>query len=301
MKTLTKVAIIGASIAFLGGVVYVTAASIEYNRKADKITAPREDTFYFQNDLTDINGIAIEAIADDIIIKGSENANITIQYNDHEDDPFYDLSVKDGVLTMKHNADFLKGWSDFHWPWESFPNTEHHVITVNVPSNSSLGYSLVNVSGDITVSNIKNGIALGTVTVSGTTTLSNLYFKDKISIVSTSGSQSLDTVITNKDINLNTVSGHIEGWAVYGQNISTNAVSGKTSLSAISFGKKLDCDSVSGSILIEIVDDDYYKVDANTVSGNIYKNVKLSDDAEKTIEADTVSGSISIGYNGKPA
>lgn len=127
---------------------------------------------------------------------------------------------------------------------------------------------------------------------------------DKIKIDTVSGDADLKNTKAGK-LDINTVSGNLRADGEISE-LESDSVSGDITVSSAVPPKKLDCDSTSGDIRLTIPKNSGFTLEADTVSGSIScelpivsesKNRRVCGDGSAEFETDTVSGDVVIKAN----
>lgn len=315
MKPLAKAALIGVITLTVGCGVYAVAAGIAYANRDETKTSNREEAQYVLKNET-VTGIDVELVADSIVVRTGDVTNITIDYKDNKEAPIFDISVVNGVLTMKEKIVNPTEWFTFKWPWEWFNIQKDLTTTITIPNSLDLSYVLYSTSGAISASGITSTSSFTATSTSGSVCLQNsdidgavtlsstssavtanvVISKDDVSLTSISGSANAKGVSTTKNIKVGSTSGAANAENVACNSINGSSVSGSVNLDRVTFDSKIKANSTSGSVSIKVVGDEAYKVTHSSVSGTINVGVRTDPEATKSIEASSVSGSINIQY-----
>ena len=119
-----------------------------------------------------------------------------------------------------------------------------------------------------------------------------------------SGDADLKNIKAGK-LDINTVSGNLRADGEISE-LESDSVSGDITVSSAVPPKKLDCDSTSGDIRLTIPKNSGFTLEADTVSGSIScelpivsesKNRRVCGDGSAEFETDTVSGDVVIKAN----
>lgn len=141
-------------------------------------------------------------------------------------------------------------------------------------------------------------------TVSAEINIIGVSASDKIKIDTVSGDADLKNIKAGK-LDINTVSGNLRADGEISE-LESDSVSGDITVSSAVPLKKLDCDSTSGDIRLTIPKNSGFTLEADTVSGSIScelptvsesKNRRVCGDGSAEFETDTVSGDLVIKAN----
>ena len=152
-----------------------------------------------------------------------------------------------------------------------------------------------------TAENLKSVI---TDSVSAEINIIGVSASDKIKIDTVSGDADLKNIKAGK-LDINTVSGNLRADGEISE-LESDSVSGDITVSSAVPPKKLDCDSTSGDIRLTIPKNSGFTLEADTVSGSIScelpivsesKNRRVCGDGSAEFETDTVSGDVVIKAN----
>lgn len=141
-------------------------------------------------------------------------------------------------------------------------------------------------------------------TVSAEINIIGVSASDKIKIDTVSGDADLKNIKAGK-LDINTVSGNLRADGEVSE-LESDSVSGDITVSSAVPPKKLDCDSTSGDIRLTIPKNSGFTLEADTVSGSIScelptvsesKNRRVCGDGSAEFETDTVSGDLVIKAN----
>lgn len=260
--------------------------------------------------VADANTIKIELVSEEVEVFVSSEEDIRIvqvtSYNLKEEDR---LRVKTSGKTLTINKkkinysfNFLHGLN------------RSETITVYIPKSFSKELEIKTVSGSIDVQNLQLE-KIRCSSTSGYIRIEDLQTEEELRSNSVSGDIILNQVNSNL-IDINTTSGRIESYKVAGETIKNtttsgnvefmgtcnkfkhNTTSGNLEASFNKMFKEATISSVSGDVNIEIHENDGFKVEYDTVSGDLTSKFSLDNymykkDIAKII-VKTTSGNLNI-------
>lgn len=168
-------------------------------------------------------------------------------------------------------------------------------VTMYVPADYNGNMDLYSTSG---------GIKTGEVQVDSLrihSTSGALYLADAtangLDIGSTSGALAVDGG-SYDTVQAGSVSGAVKLEAEKMQNVKASTTSGAIVISVDGMPDRIDANTVSGSVLLRLPENDGFTLDTDTVSGSVNNDFAMAHDMYKeggsTVSVDTVSGSINI-------
>lgn len=193
-------------------------------------------------------------------------------------------------------------------------------VFVKLPSKIYSKVEVSSISGDVTLSlkEEKQISALKVDTVSGDINVKNVYLQD-LKIDTVSGEVKTSNLNVDSQIDINTVSGDItldktttnqlsidgvsSNFIMNGSftNMDINTVSGDITLSLDKAPSRIDCDSVSGDVYLTIPENDGFRAELDSVSGNlqcafanVYKKEVVYKSGIAIYEFDSTSGDVTI-------
>jgi hypothetical protein len=206
-------------------------------------------------------------------------------------------AVNGGTLTIQYCG------IDINWNnnWWSGGKTLEVLVPKTLADNFS-GIGIDAASADIGISDIR-GSKLGFNTVSGTVNAANIE-ADTLTIDTTSGEIEANTC-TVDTVKTNTVSGTVRLDGRFNK-VSSNTVSGSVSITSSASPSEVDVDTISGSSMLMIPENNGFTARYESVSGGFScdfpvtsaNNKAVYGDGSADFTFDSVSGEIRIGKIG---
>ncbi|MCR5210195.1 MAG: DUF4097 domain-containing protein [Lachnospiraceae bacterium] len=310
MKKAAKIVLAaGAASAVLGSVLCVTAGSMIY-KNIDLYNANRHLTKIEYTAPEEITAIRTNLSADDIDIVTGDVENVEMIYWEIEDNEKYNVKVNDGVLSISRNEDFRVKWE------LSLPGfTNERKISIVVPEDSDIEYSLKGSSGSIKMSDVSTSSDLNVEATSGFISLDNVSSEGAVVCEMTSGLSDLKSISCNSlsykassgelkvsdvecsdEINLEQTSGMMIANNLNCNSLKAKGSSGEMILKNVE-SKDINIEGTSGDIQLTLPDSkENYNATFNMTSGFCNQDSISNPDAEKNLNIRMTSGNINVKY-----
>lgn len=245
----------------------------------------------------DVRALKVGIIAGRVDILVHDDPVSRVEVSEVEGQPI-ELTLKEGVLEVVHSSNTSRGWLNFRDVVISGRPREVSVISIAVPSGTSV--ALRTVSGD--------GLACGSTdttldTVSGSVMADDTNGELKVSTVSG------EAIVRHHSgtLEARTVSGEVTA-SGYCDSVRTNSVSGSISLDLLGDPQQLDARTVSGDLTVRVSPEVGVEVSTASISGSLVINNHRfsgrgrqshhfepgSTDAKLQMRANSVSGNVAI-------
>lgn len=243
----------------------------------------------------DFDYLKIDLISHNINFKHSDDDKLKVEYYESENDK---VNIKVEGNTLKLKSEYKKKYRFFNFRFKS-PKVSN--VDIYLPKNEYQNIDVELISGDLKINNfIFNEISIKT--TSGDISLSKLNVNNKVVIDLVSGDFHVEDLNVTNDLNVETVSGYIKINTVSSKSISAKTVSGDIYVNDL-ITNSIKTETISGDIDLNINGNkDDFKAILNITSGTIrYGGIKLKSqtlntDKDKSINADAVSGNITINF-----
>lgn len=260
--------------------------------------------------IADTKAITIGLVSEEVEVLVSNEEDIRIvqstSYTLKEEDR---LKVKRSGKTISINKKKIKYSFNF---LDGLNRSE--TITIYIPKSFSKELEIKTVSGNINAQDLKLE-KIRCSSTSGYIKIENLQAEEELELSSVSGDITLDQVNSNL-IDINTTSGEIELYKIAGETIKNtttsgnvefkgtcnkfkhNTTSGNLEASFNEMFEEVSISSVSGNISLEIPENNGFRVQYNTVSGDLTSEFNLDNYTYKRGSAEvivkTTSGDLNI-------
>lgn len=310
----TGLFIFGGFIIFIGVTTSLLHAD-KYEKKHSP-TSEWEDKEYRAN-AEDIHEITTTLTGEAVTIETTNEDAILIKYRDDPTNPIYQITEKNGVLSLTSENNFTTqflsvpdlaeelahqkiGYGDtaftIYVPADYAGSYDIDVVSGSITASDLLSEkdcSFDSVSGDIELKNIQIRKTVDIETVSGNTYIDDSSIEENLNCDSTSGNVIVRNIDVKEDIDFSTVSGYFEGETVSCSSLDIESTSGDTDITGCTIATSIHGDSVSGCFNIKLTDEiTNYAVEFDTVSGS--SNLQVADGGEKELSFSTTSGDINI-------
>jgi|GEM_PF-4870946 len=246
----------------------------------------------FETEVQGINNIRLDFVSEAINVVVTDGNTIRI-----EEKASRALEPEE-LMVCEANGDTVSAVSGMKNEWIglfNFMEIADIQVTLYVPAQYQGNYDLYSTSGAVTAQDIQ-AKTLQMNSTSGAVYLDNAK-ADSLELGSTSGAVAARGGEFG-DVRANTVSGEIRLEAARMDTVDAGTTSGSIGIAAGNMPARIDANSVSGSVEIQLPENDGFTIKTDTVSGSVSNGFAMVDDTYKnggsTISVDTVSGSISI-------
>ena len=310
MKKAAKIVLAaGAASAVLGSVLCVTAGSMIY-KNIDRYNEKRHLTKIEYTAPEEITAIKTNLSADDVDIMTGDVENVEMTYWEREDGEKYIVKVNEGVLSISRNEDFSVNW-EFNLP--GFTNERK--ISIVVPEDSDIAYTLKGSSGSIKMADVTTSSDLTVKATSGFISLDNVTSKgsvvcemssglsdfnsiscNNLSYKASSGELKVNDVDCEEEIYLEQTSGLMIADDLSCNSLKAKGTSGEMILKNVE-SKDINIEGTSGDIQLTLPDSkENYNAIFNMTSGYCNESSINNPDAEKNLSIKMTSGNINVKY-----
>ena len=275
-------------------------------------------------DVNDVNAIEVNLISEETIVQFVNNDTLSVKYWDNEEGNIYTVDVKKHRLEVSRNFAYHDDFNGIQTIDIAKAISQRYTVTktdapvvIYVPEAFRGKIEVNSVSGNVAISDIdidesidinttsgniviRNSSTVGTLdiaTISGDLSIMDFSSGGRQDIDTTSGDIKIKDVSSSGKMSCNSVSGKITGTDIFAESIEVSSTSGKIEFSETSIVSKLEADSRSGVISLDLVGKaSEYMTDIDTASGIVKVAEGVSTSADKIIEVSTTSGGITIAF-----
>ncbi len=267
---------------------YFSAGRLMYGEQAGQTEGVAMSDY--EEDVQGIGNIQLDFVSESIDVVVTDGSTIRIEERSNR-------PLNEELMVCNTSGDTVSavsGLKDNWYEWFNF-NWAEIEVTLYVPAQYRGNIDVYSTSGKINVKDVQAD-SLKINSTSGALYLEDAK-ADSLEMGSTSGAvQTQGGEYGN--VNLSSVSGAIKLDAEKTGSVEASTTSGAVVISSGNMPAMIEADTVSGSVVLQLPENDGFTLDTDTVSGSVNNDFAMAHDMYKeggsSISVSTVSGSINI-------